>query len=121
MMKKNKLLMCLAGTLMLSACTSSPLSGSQSDGVSIIRMASNQKCMNEIENNPTWILSSKLFSEDQKKKKKHEVCNCVSEHSPNVLSKEQLALAVIDPKAKATYTALATAKTTATCIPEMLH
>lgn len=39
MMKKNKLLMCLAGTLMLSACTSSPLSGSKSDGVSIIRMA----------------------------------------------------------------------------------
>jgi len=121
MMKKNKLLMCLAGALMLSACTSSPLSGSNSDGVSVIRMASNQKCMEDIENNPTWILSSKLLSEDQKQKKKREVCKCVGDNAPKMLSKEQLALAAVDSKAKDAYSALAATKTSATCASEMLN
>ena len=84
-------------------------------------MASHAKCMDEIENNPTWLMTSKLFSDDQKQKKKREVCNCVGENSPKVLSKEQLALAAIDPKAKTTYTALATTKTTATCASEVLN
>ena len=121
MMKKYKFLMCLTGVLMLSACVSSPLSGSESDGISVIRIASNQKCMKEIESNPTWIVGSKLLSKDQKQKKKREVCNCVGDNSPKVLSKEQLALAAIDPKAKATYGALAATKTTAICASEMLN
>ncbi|MDH1519453.1 hypothetical protein N5I08_10560 [Acinetobacter johnsonii] len=45
----------------------------------------------------------------------------MGDNSPKVLSKEQLALAAIDPKAKATYGALAATKTTATCASEMLN
>jgi hypothetical protein len=104
---------------MLSACVSNPLSSSDDDGISAIKMASHAKCMDEIETNPTWIMGSKLLSEDQKQEKR-EVCNCVGDNSPKVLSKEQLALA-IDPKAKATYGALAATKTTATCASEMLN
>ena len=120
-MKNNKLIMGLFGSILLTACVSNPLSSSNSDGFSVIKMASHAKCMDEIENNPTWLMTSKLFSDDQKQKKKREVCNCVGENSPKVLSKEQLALAAIDPKAKATYTALATTKTTATCASEVLN
>ncbi len=53
--------------------------------------------------NPTWVWAVSCYLEDQKQKKKREVCNCVGDNSPKVLSKEQLALAAIDPKAKATY------------------
>ena len=120
-MKNDKLILCLFGSLILSACVSNPLSGSDDDGITVIKMASHAKCMNEIETNPTWIVASKLYSEEQKQKKKREVCNCVGENSPKVLSKEQLALAVIDPKAKATYSALAATKTTAICASEMLN
>lgn len=120
-MKKDKLILCLFGPLILSACASSPLSTSGSDGFSVIKMASHAKCMDEIDSNPTWTLGSKLLPEDQRQKKKREVCNCVGENSPKILSKEQLALAVIDPKAKAAYTALAATKTTATCASEMLN
>jgi len=121
MMKKLKFLMCLSGVVLLSACASSPISGSDSDGISVIRMASNQKCMDEIENNPTWMVSSKLLSEDQKQKKKREVCKCVGDNAPKMLSKEQLALAAIDSKAKDAYAALATTKTSAVCASEMLN
>jgi hypothetical protein len=120
-MKNDKLILCLFGSLMLCACVSNPLSSSDDDGISAIKMASHAKCMDEIETNPTWIMGSKLLSEDQKQKKKREVCNCVGDNSPKVLSKEQLALAAIDPKAKATYGALAATKTTATCASEMLN
>ena len=120
-MKNDKLILSLLGAVMLTACVSNPLSGSESDGFSVIKMASHSKCMDEIESNPTWMLSSKLLSEDQKHKKKRQVCNCVGENSPKVLSKEQLALAAIDPKAKETYAALATTKTTAVCASEMLN
>ena len=120
-MKNDKLILCLFGSLILSACVSNPLSGSDDDGITVIKMASHAKCMNEIETNPTWIVASKLYSEEQKQKKKREVCNCVGENSPKVLSKEQLALAAIDPKAKATYGALAATKTTAICASEMLN
>lgn len=120
-MKNNKLIMGLFSSVLLTACVSNPLSSSNSDGFSVIKMASHAKCMDEIENNPTWLMTSKLFSDDQKQKKKREVCNCVGENSPKVLSKEQLALVAIDPKAKATYTALATTKTTATCASEVLN
>lgn len=120
-MKNDKLMLSLLGTVLLTACASNPISGSDSDGFSVIKMASHAKCMDEIESNPTWKLSSKLLSEDQKHKKKRQVCNCVGENSPKVLSKEQLALAAIDPKAKATFTALATTKTTAVCASEMLN
>ena len=120
-MKNDKLMLSLLGVVMLTACASNPLSGSESDGFSVIKMASHSKCMDEIESNPTWMLSSKLLSEDQKHKKKRQVCNCVGENSPKVLSKEQLALAAIDPKAKETYAALATTKTTAVCASEMLN
>lgn len=120
-MKKYKLLMYLTGVLMLSACVSSPLSGSESDGISVIRMASNQKCMDEIENNPTWMVSSKLLSEDQKQKKKREVCKCVGDNAPKMFSKEQLALAAVDSKARDAYSALATTKTSAVCASEMLN
>ena len=120
-MKNDKLILSLLGSLMLSACASNPLSGSDDDGISAIKMASHAKCMDEIETNPTWIVGSKLLSEDQRQKKKREFCNCVGDNSPKVLSKEQLALAAIDPKAKATYSALAATKTTATCASEMLN
>lgn len=107
---------------MLSACVSNPLFSSDDDGISaIIKMASHAKCMDEIETNPTWIMGSKLLSEDQKQKKKREVCNCVGDNSPKVLSKEQLALAAIDHKAKATCGALTATKTTAICASEMLN
>ena len=120
-MKNDKLMFCLFGSILLSACVSNPLSGSGDGGISVIKMASHAKCMDELETNPTWMVGSKLLSEDQKQKKKREVCNCVGENSPKMLSKEQLALAAIDPKAKATYTALAATKTTATCASEMLN
>ena len=120
-MRNDKLILCLFGSLILSACVSNPLSSSDDDGISAIKMASHAKCMDEIETNPRWIMGSKLLSEDQKQKKKREVCNCVGDNSPKVLSKEQLALAAIDPKAKATYGALAATKTTAICASEMLN
>lgn len=120
-MKNDKLILCLFGSLILSACVSNPLSSSDDDGISAIKMASHAKCMDEIETNPLWIMGSKLLSEDQKQKKKREVCNCVGDNSPKVLSKEQLALAAIDPKAKATYGTLAATKTTATFASEMLN
>jgi hypothetical protein len=119
-MKKYQMMLCLVGGLILSGCASSPM-GSESDGISVIRMASNSKCMDEIESNPTWIVSSKLLSEDQKQKKKREVCKCVGDNAPKMLSKEQLALAAIDSKAKDAYAALANTKTSAICASEMLN
>ncbi|MNY94823.1 hypothetical protein D3C78_112740 [compost metagenome] len=68
-MKNDKLILSLFGSLMLSACVSNPLSGSDDDGISAIKMALHAKCMNEIETNSTWGLGSKLLSEDQKQKK----------------------------------------------------
>ena len=47
---------------MLSACVLNPLSGSDDDGISAIKMASHAKCMDEIETNPTWIMGSKLIN-----------------------------------------------------------
>ena len=71
-MKNDKLILCLFGSLILSACVSNPLSSSDDDGISAIKMASHAKCMDEIETNPTWVVGSKLLSEDQKQKKKRE-------------------------------------------------
>jgi len=45
----------------------------------------------------------------------------VGDNSPKLLSKEQLALAAIDHKAKATCGALTATKTTAICASEMLN
>ena len=68
-MKNDKLILSLFGSLMLSACVSNPLSSSDGDRVSAIKMASHAKCMDEIKTNLTWIMSSKLLSEDQNKRK----------------------------------------------------
>lgn len=67
--KNNKLILCLFCSFILSECMSNPLSDSDDDGISAIKMASHAKCMDEIETNPTWVLGSKLLSEDQKQKK----------------------------------------------------
>ncbi len=101
-MKNDKLILCLFGSLMLSAVCRILYLAQMMMESRLLKWPHMQNVLDEIETNPTWIMGSKLLSEDQKQKKKREVCNCVGDNSPKVLSKEQLALAAIDPKAKAT-------------------
>ena len=44
----------------------------------------------------------------------------MGDNMPKMFSKEQLAWAAIDPKAKDTYSTLTATKTSATCASEML-
>ena len=68
-MKNDKLTLCLFGSLMLSACVSNPLSSSDDDGISAIKMASHAKCMDEIETRQKQNKNTNIMDTTKNKRK----------------------------------------------------
>jgi len=70
-------------------------------GMTALKIAVNNKCMNEINTIPAWQTASKLMTADQKQDIQTEICGCVSEKAPYSVTAADLANATFDPNARA--------------------
>ena len=120
-MKNDKLILCLFGSLILSACVSNPLSSSDDDGISAIKMASHAKCTTELNNLPAWKTATKFMTADQKTDIQTEICGCVSEKAPQNITAVDVATAAIDPAARTTIISNAVTKTINACVAEAVN
>ena len=90
-------------------------------GMTALKIAVNNKCMNEINTIPAWQTASKLMTDDQKQDIQTEICGCVSEKAPQNVTAVDLATAAIDPAARATIVSNAVSRTINACVAEAVR
>lgn len=83
-----------------------------------LKIAVNNKCMNEINTIPAWQTASKLMTDDQKQDIQTEICGCVSEKAPYSVTAADLANATFDPNARAAMVGQVVSKTVTACVNE---
>ena len=87
-------------------------------GMTALKIAVNNKCMNEINTIPAWQTASKLMTADQKQDIQTEICGCVSEKAPYSVTVADLANATFDPNARAAMVGQVVSKTVTACVNE---
>lgn len=87
-------------------------------GMTALKIAVNNKCMNEINTIPAWQTASKLMTADQKQDIQSEICGCVSEKAPYSVTAADLANATFDPNARAAMVGQVVSKTVTACVNE---
>ncbi|MCU4351724.1 hypothetical protein [Acinetobacter ursingii] len=87
-------------------------------GMTALKIAVNNKCMNEINTIPAWQTASKLMTADQKQDIQTEICGCVSEKAPYSVTAADLANATFDPNARAAMVGQVVSKTVTACVNE---
>ena len=87
-------------------------------GMTALKIAVNNKCMNEINTIPAWQTASKLMTADQKQDIQTEICGCVSEKAPYSVTDADLANATFDPNARAAMVGQVVSKTVTACVNE---
>ena len=87
-------------------------------GMTALKIAVNNKCMNEINTIPAWQTASKLMTADQKQDIQTEICGCVSEKAPYSVTAADLANATLDPNARAAMVGQVVSKTVTACVNE---
>ncbi|MFW2002265.1 hypothetical protein [Acinetobacter ursingii] len=87
-------------------------------GMTALKIAVNNKCMNEINTIPAWQTASKLMTADQKQHIQTEICGCVSEKAPYSVTAADLANATFDPNARAAMVGQVVSKTVTACVNE---
>lgn len=87
---------------------------------SAIQVAAQTKCKHDLDDSADWKVESKLMTKNQKQQKKKQICKCVGKNAPTVLSPSELALAVVDSKARTALTGVAVAKTMNACVSEVI-
>ena len=87
-------------------------------GMTALKIAVNNKCMNEINTIPAWQTASKLMTADQKQDIQTEICGCVSEKEPYSVTAADLANATFDPNARAAMVGQVVSKTVTACVNE---
>lgn len=87
-------------------------------GMTALKIAVNNKCMNEINTIPAWQTASKLMTDDQKQDIQTEICGCVSEKAPYSVTAADLANATFDPNARAAMVGQVVSKTVTACVNE---
>ncbi|ENV79130.1 MULTISPECIES: hypothetical protein [Acinetobacter] len=83
-----------------------------------LKIAVNNKSMNEINTIPAWQTASKLMTADQKQDIQTEICGCVSEKAPYSVTAADLANATFDPNARAAMVGQVVSKTVTACVNE---
>mgnify|MGYP000346619649 CR=1 FL=1 len=127
----NKLIAVMAPLAMvLSACTATGTStgantagtqAAQQLGSAAVKIAINAKCTTEINNLPAWQTATKLMTQTQKQNIQAEICGCVSEKAPESVTAVDLAVAAMDPAARATMVSNAVSKTINACVQEAVR
>ncbi|MCU4412822.1 hypothetical protein KTH71_02015 [Acinetobacter sp. WU_MDCI_Axc73] len=87
-------------------------------GMTALKIAVNNKCMNEINTIPAWQTASKLMTVDQKQDIQTEICGCVSEKAPYSVTAADLANATFDPNARAAVVGQVVSTTVTACVNE---
>ena len=116
--------------IILSACTATGTStgantagtqAAQQLGSAAVKIAINAKCTTEINNLPAWQTATKLMTQTQKQNIQAEICGCVSEKAPESVTAVDLAVAAMDPAARATMVSSAVSKTINACVQEAVR
>ena len=126
---KKLIALLLPLTLALTACvstdsmngTTSTQSATQQLGGVALKIAINAKCTTELNNIPAWKTATKLMSSTQKQDIQSEICGCVSEKAPQIVTAVDLATAAIDPVARNTIISNAVTKTINACVAEAVR
>ena len=127
----NKLIAAMAPlAIILSACTATGTStgantagtqAAQQLGSAAVKIAINAKCTTEINNIPAWQAATKLMTQTQKQNIQADICGCVSEKAPESVTAVDLAVAAMDPAARATMVSSAVSKTINACVQEAVR
>lgn len=127
----NKLIAVMAPLAMvLSACTATGTStgantagtqAAQQLGSAAVKIAINAKCTTEINNIPAWQAATKLMTQTQKQNIQADICGCVSEKAPESVTAVDLAVAAMDPAARAALVSSAVSKTINACVQEAVR
>lgn len=128
----NKLIAAMAPlAIILSACTATGTStgantagtqaAAQQLGSAAVKIAINAKCTTEINNLPAWQTATKLMTQTQKQNIQAEICGCVSEKAPESVTAVDLAVAAMDPAARAALVSSAVSKTINACVQEAVR
>jgi len=116
--------------IILSACTATGTStgantagtqAAQQLGSAAVKIAINAKCTTEINNIPAWQAATKLMTQTQKQNIQAEICGCVSEKAPESVTAVDLAVAAMDPAARATMVSSVVSKTINACVQEAVR
>lgn len=123
---KKITLMFASLSLLLTACvadgtqTANGVNTAAGIGMNVFKVAVDQKCRVELNNNRIWATASKLLTAEQKAAKESQVCGCVSEKAPQQVTIVELTQAAIDPQYRAQIVASTVTKTINACYSEFI-
>lgn len=120
---KKSLFVLTAFVLLLTGCATDGSMNTATNtteqlGMTALKIAVNNKCMNEINTIPAWQTASKQMTADQKQDIQTEICGCVSEKAPYSVTAADLANATFDPNARAAMVGQVVSKTVTACVNE---
>lgn len=126
-MKKFLSIAAAALSLTLTACvmdgtqTANGINTAAGIGMNVFKIAVDQKCRVELNNNRLWKTASTILSAEQKAAKESQVCGCVSEQAPQQVTIVELTQAAMDPNYRAQMVTTTVAKTLNACYSQFIR